>query len=304
MALIRYGGGIVQMSGSIAGDTFARNRYGNYSRARTKPTNPNTAFQQRARACVSYLTEYWNDSLSAANRAAWNTYAANVAMKNRLGETIHLSGFNHFIRSNSVRKWYGQSIVKAGPTDFTLPDKDVTYAIDVDSTPQNIAVTFDVNMAWATEAGAFLINRQGVPQNGCRNFFAGPWKPLGIIIGNPAGLVSPVNFLPTVPVATGQHQWCACRISRADGRLTQVFIANAIVHAQAIGEVPMLIGLLLAAAEALLTSPEVQLVVGVVTEANHPTIPVGCVISSDPVAHTRLNAGDPVDLVVSLGPEA
>ena len=30
MALIKYGGGIVHASGSLAGNTFARNKYGNY----------------------------------------------------------------------------------------------------------------------------------------------------------------------------------------------------------------------------------------------------------------------------------
>ncbi|GAH13494.1 unnamed protein product, partial [marine sediment metagenome] len=50
MSLVKYGGGIVQMSGSIAGNTFARNRYGNYVRARTKPINPNSDRQVVVRA--------------------------------------------------------------------------------------------------------------------------------------------------------------------------------------------------------------------------------------------------------------
>ncbi|GAH28464.1 unnamed protein product, partial [marine sediment metagenome] len=37
MALVKYGAGIIQMSGSIAGDVHARNRFGNYIRPRTKP---------------------------------------------------------------------------------------------------------------------------------------------------------------------------------------------------------------------------------------------------------------------------
>ncbi|GAI01350.1 unnamed protein product, partial [marine sediment metagenome] len=45
MALIKYGGGIVQISGSIAGTVFARNKMGNYARPRTKPVNPRTARQ-------------------------------------------------------------------------------------------------------------------------------------------------------------------------------------------------------------------------------------------------------------------
>ena len=304
MALVKFGGGVVQMSGSIAGDTFARNRYGNYARARTKPTNPNTTYQVRARNCLSYCTEYWADTLSAANRAAWNLYASNVEMKNRLGETINLSGFNHFIRSNCMRKWYSKPMIAAGPVNFTLPDKDPFFAIDVDENPQNIAITFDTTHDWCTEVTAFMIIRTGHPQNAQRNFYAGPWYPLVIIFSNPAGLASPVNVVPSIPVAVGQKLWCMARIYTTDGRCSQLFPANALVHAQAIGEVPMLIGMLQSDAEALLTSPEVQLTVGIVTSANHETIPVDCVISSDPVAHTRLDAGDPVDLVISLGPSA
>jgi beta-lactam-binding protein with PASTA domain len=47
---------------------------------------------------------------------------------------------------------------------------------------------------------------------------------------------------------------------------------------------------------------EAQLVLGNVTEANSDTVPVGCVISSDPIVGTRLSVGDPVHVVVSLGP--
>ncbi|GAI52198.1 unnamed protein product, partial [marine sediment metagenome] len=45
-----------------------------------------------------------------------------------------------------------------------------------------------------------------------------------------------------------------------------------------------------------------QLILGVVTTANDPVVPIDHIISSDPVAHTRLEIGDPVNIVVSLGP--
>lgn len=195
-------------------------------------------------------------------------------------------------------------MVANAPTNFTLPERDMTVAIDVDDTPQNIAITYNDVADWCTETWASMIVRQGIPQNGQRNFFAGPWKPLININGSPAPHASPLSVIPTIPVAEGQRQWCAFRITRADGRLSEIFYANALCHSQAIGEVPNLIGIPQGAAEALLTSPEVQLTVGVVTTANHETIPVDFVISSDPIAHTRLNAGDPVDLVISLGPSA
>ena len=302
MALIKYGGGIIQMSGSVAGNTHARNRSGNYMRARTKPVNPNTNRQIQIRSCVAYLAEYWNESLSAAQRAAWNLYGASVAMKNKLGETIYLTGFNHFIRSNTIREMQHLGVIADGPTEFTLPDKDAFFSADFDESPQRITITCDWGMAWLSETGAFMHIRQGYPQNGSRNFFASPYRNVGVILGSSTPWDSPVPFSPVFALAEGQRDWVSARISRADGRLTEMFFHNALVHSQAIGEVPMLIGMLQADAEALLTSAEVGLIVGTVTQDSHATIPAGCVISSDPVAHTLLSAGDPVNMVVSSGP--
>lgn len=304
MALLKYGGGIIQMSGSIAGNTHARNRYGNYMRARTKPVNPNTPYQVKIRSAMAFCADRWANTLTAGQRTAWNLYASNVAMKNRLGETINLTGFNHYIRSNSLRKFLQVTIIDAGPVVFELPEKDPIITIDCDSAPQKIDVGFDVNLDWATEAGAHLHLRQGVPQNPQRNFFAGPWEHVGTILGNPGGLASPVGFTPVKVMSTGQHQWCAFRILRADGRMSEIFTASAFVHAQAIGEVPNLLGMTEAQAVATLTAETCQLVLGIVTTAHSETVAVDLIISSDPIAGTRLNAGDPVNIVVSLGPEA
>ena len=82
MALVKYGGGVVQMSGSIGGDTHARNRYGNYIRARTKPINPNTDLQVAIRAAMAFLADRWSQTVTSAQRTAWNLYGASVAMKN------------------------------------------------------------------------------------------------------------------------------------------------------------------------------------------------------------------------------
>lgn len=305
MALIKYGGGITQMSGSIAGNTFARNRYGNYVRSRTKPVNPNTDAQAKIRATITYLTTYWAATLGAAQRTAWNIYASNVSMKNKLGETINLSGFNHFIRSNAARLYNDRPVVPAGPTDFTLPEKDETLTIDADETPQRITFTIAKARAWNQEHLGYMFVSQGIPQNGQRYFFAGPWHMLGVFVGaEGGGEPKTIPHNPYYALAEGQKCWCRMRVSRADGRLSEPWIVSTTVHSQAIGEVPMLIGLTQAAAVTLLTSPEVQLVLGTVTTINSETVPVDLIISSDPVVHTMLNPGDPVDIVVSLGPAA
>lgn len=224
MALIKFGGGIVQMAGSIAGDVFARNRYGNYSRARTKPTNPNTAGQQSVRAALTALTARWSQTLTAAQRTAWNLYASNVAMLNRLGESIYLSGYNHFIRSNLTRQRVAAlSLVDDGPTIFELPGKDPTLSISASEATQQISTTFDNTQAWANESGGYLFLYQGQPQNSQRNFFGGPWRRLKVVIGDPTPPSSPDVTDVVFAIAEGQHQWLYARISRADGRLSEPF---------------------------------------------------------------------------------
>jgi hypothetical protein len=232
MALIKYGGGIIQMSGSIAGNVHARNRSGNYMRARTKPVNPDTSLQQRVRAALAVLTERWADTLTAAQRTAWNDYAAAVAMNNKLGETIHLSGFNHYIRSNSFLTQYGITNIDAGPIDNTLPDQDPTLAIAGSVATQQFTVTFDDGLAWASEDNAYMTFLCGQPQNAQRNFFAGPWKGIRFLSGNAgAPLVSPLPIGALFAIGLGQRAWVQARIYRADGRVSNSFTANCVVAA-------------------------------------------------------------------------
>lgn len=227
MALVRYGGGIVQMSGSIAGDTFARNRFGNYSRARTKPVNPNTSGQQAVRAALAALTTRWSTTLTAVQRAAWNLYGSSVAMKNKLGETIYLTGFNHYIRSNlEYLRQFGATI-DDGPVIFELPGQDGTFAISASEATQFITVVHDTTMPWASENGAAMFLYQGQPQNAQRNFFGGPWRFMANIPGidgAPAG--SPSDHAVVIAIAELQRQWAYARIIRADGRLSEAFRAD------------------------------------------------------------------------------
>lgn len=224
MALVKFGGGVVQMSGSIAGDTFARNRYGNYCRARTKPTNPNTDLQQAVRSVLSTLTTRWAQTLTADQRTSWNLYASNVAMTNRLGETINLTGFNHYIRSNSMLLRIAQAPVDDGPVIWELPEADPLFSIEGNEAGQQITITYDDTLEWDNETGGFIFIFQGSPQNAQRNFFAGPWRFLTAVAGiTGTPVASPKITAVAFAVSEGQRQWCYARILRADGRLSSPF---------------------------------------------------------------------------------
>jgi len=232
MALVRYGGGVIQMSGSIAGNTFARNRYGNYTRARTKPINPNSARQSKVRAIIADLVERWNETLSDAQRTAWATYAAAVAMKNRLGETIYLTGFNHFIRSNcsyldAVAQYFDDA-----PTTLSLAQQDPAFEIAASAGTQDISVTFNTDLDWNSEPGAGMMFLDGRPQNNTRNFFAGPYRGIEWLGGiQPPGNASPQTHTGIFTLVEGQKIWVQARIIRADGRLSEPMTANCIIVA-------------------------------------------------------------------------
>lgn len=231
MALIKYGGGIVQMSGSIAGNTHARNRFGNYMRARTKPVNPQSDRQTSARARIMLLSEAWRDELSAAQRTAWEAYAAVINWNNALGETVKLTGFNHFIRSNAAYLQVTPDRITDGPTTMSLPAGDPAFAVEL-SAANGITVTFDENLAWTTEGGAGMIIDIGSPQNPTRTFFGGPWRYHGWIGGTIPG-PTPSPDGPTVVTAytliEGHRVWVRASIIRADGRLSTKFTADSVL---------------------------------------------------------------------------
>ncbi len=232
MTLIITGGGVGEASGSVGDLVFSRNRYGAYLRKRTIPINPRSARQVVLRAAFSFLTTRWSAELSQAQRDAWDLYGESVTMTNRLGQAIFLTGFNHYLRSNTTRKAFALPVIDDGPTIFEIPEQDPTLAITATEAGQTISVAYDDTMDWADEDDAWLQLFQGTPQNGQRNFFNGPWRLISLIQGvnaapPPSPLVAPVVFA----LAAGQRIWLYARISRADGRISQMFQTDVLAGA-------------------------------------------------------------------------
>jgi len=216
------------MSGSVAGSTHARNRSGNYIRARTKPVNPSTAKQVLVRAVMANLTTRWAQTLTATQRTAWNLYGASVTMQNKLGEAINLSGFNHYIRSNAWFARMSRTLVDDGPTVFELPAQDPTMVVSCSEATQQVTMTFDDTLAWCSEDDAMLVILQSQGQNPQINFFNGPWTGRSAKVGaSGVPVTSPLDYASITVLSEGQRFWSKFRILRADGRLSAPFTANA-----------------------------------------------------------------------------
>lgn len=214
-----------QRSGSIGGTVWSHNRSGVYIRNRSIPVNPNTDRQNEVRNAVRSITIAWELTLTQVQRDAWDVYAANVNWTNRLGQAITLTGLNHFIRSNTTLVQQGIARVDAAPVIFDLAAAELALGATASEATQDISVTFDDTAVWATEAGAYQFFHVGLPQNGSRKFFGGPYRLENFVAGvSPA--VSPRVFASPFPFAEGQRIWVRSRIARADGRMSEFAQVN------------------------------------------------------------------------------
>lgn len=208
-----------EASGSIDGITFSHNRGGRYTRRRTIPTNPNSPLQQAVRSIFSQCMARWRDSLSVAQRAAWEVYAENTVMVNALGDPTYLTGAQHYCRSNVFSKLVQGMFFDEGPTLFGLPEV-TACSIAVVAPGANVSVTFDNTDDWAGQGDAFLAVFLGAPQSPTINFFKGPYKLIGGFSGAVVPPVSPQNVANGYYVFTaGQRVFARIGVCDELGRL-------------------------------------------------------------------------------------
>lgn len=219
MTLIRYAEG-QQRSGSIGATVHSHNRFGQYIRSRSVPVNPNTTRQVAIRNATRSIAIAWQNTLTQAQRDAWNVYGANVSWTNKLGDAVNLTGLNHYIRSNAESVALGFGRIDVAPVIFTLAAAELVLGCTASEATQQLSITFDDTAFWASEAGSFQHFYMGIPQNSGIGFFGGPYKYVASVAGvSPA--VSPKLATAPFPFAEGQRIWLRSRIMRADGRLSE-----------------------------------------------------------------------------------
>jgi len=210
-----------QASGSLAGTTFSHNRGGMYTRARAIPTNPNSSFQQAVRAAMATLASYWGQTLLAAERSAWDSYAAGVAMTNRLGDQVYLTGQQHFIRANVPRVQAGIAILEAAPVIYDLGSYTLPTVDDInDDATNNILVAYTNTDAWANAVGGYMLLYGSRPQSPGKGFFKGPYRYLGKVAGAASPPTSPASMSSPFALTASQLVWLAIRFIQTDGRLS------------------------------------------------------------------------------------
>lgn len=208
-----------ELSGSIGGITASHNAGGAYFRNRVIPTNPNSVQQQAIRSTVGQLTSLWLNTLTAAQRAAWDLYAANVTLLDALGEPINVSGLNMYVRSNVARIQATFGRLDTAPSTFNLGDFTAVSIGSVSEAAQTFQTTFTEGDDWVTDDGGIMVLYASRPQNPSINYFKGPYRLAGAIVGNSGSPpASPNTANAPFAFVTGQLVFFRIAVSRSDGR--------------------------------------------------------------------------------------
>ncbi len=214
---------VTDLSGSIGGMTASHNKGGRYFRARVVPTDPSTTFQTPLRSFMNSLSNRWVETLTQVQRDAWAVYASAVPLVNPFGDPKFVSGINMFVRSNIPRLQQVLPQVDDAPTIFDLGD--FTHnANGVDATADEIDVNFTPADAWVGEDDAAMLVYVSRPQNASVNFFKGPYRLAGAVLGDATTPpTSPEAIALPFPVVAGQRVYYREEVTRADGRLSADF---------------------------------------------------------------------------------
>lgn len=224
MAIFTPGGGVAAVSGSVGGTTYSHNRGGPYMRTRAIPVNPGSVYQEAVRALMSQLTSLWQDTLTVAERAAWDTYALNVPLPNPLGQPRNVGGLGMYVRSNVSRLQHGNARIDDAPTIFDLGAYTPPDMASASESADTVSVTFDNTDAWAGEDEAALLVYLSRARGATINYHKGPYRYAGGVDGDSVTPpTSPVVINAPFPLGLAQRVFGRFTVIRADGRVGSDF---------------------------------------------------------------------------------
>lgn len=111
---IRYGPFVGALSGSEGNTTASRNKGGPYLRIRSMPTKRVTPYTTEIRGRLASLSQAWG-SVDPSDQAAWEAFAPEHPIIDRLGDSRTLQASNLFIQLNMRLLGIGASQISLPP---------------------------------------------------------------------------------------------------------------------------------------------------------------------------------------------
>ncbi|MGC2779042.1 MAG: hypothetical protein WA418_25760, partial [Bradyrhizobium sp.] len=126
-------------SGSQAGTTASRNRFGQYLRTRASPVQPRTPAQLNQRARMTTNAAAWR-ALTDAQRAGWLSLGLMITRTDSLGSSYDFNGFMAYCSVNNNKLDAGDAAVSDAPAIVTPADL-LTVTITLTAAALSIAYT-------------------------------------------------------------------------------------------------------------------------------------------------------------------
>jgi len=224
MASVIFGGGITNMVGSHAGNTFAHNKGGSYVKKKTHGTNPRSSNQSGHRTTVGRLAKYYTFTLTDAQRSAWRTFAATSPVINRMGNTIFLSGQQMFAKTSAQLLAAGFSIIATPPASGVVGTPTGIIINAVHGGGGSLTIT---NMVAAPGANDRVIMYCSPPMNPGRAFISSQLRRMPTICAcNFAAFVTSdyTNAFGLLPTAAGQRIFVRIAVVNTTTGITSAFL--------------------------------------------------------------------------------
>lgn len=212
--LLKLGSIVAMASGSVGGTVFSRNRSGAYTRNRTMPVDPGTNSQNLQRGRFSCAVLAWR-ALTEAQRQAFNAKALVTDFTNRIGESIHPSGMNLFMRSAVL-------LSQAGLAGITVPAVDPILGDFCTFTSFDPVNGLEMNSN-ATEwpAAAVLLVQYAIDLSNSTNYYKGPY-PLSTTMVVADFTLDVAEIVPLLGLQVDSVQACSWRLVGTDGAASAV----------------------------------------------------------------------------------
>lgn len=169
-------------SGSFRGDTYSRNRFGQYMRNRATPVQPGTAAQTQQRSRLSTNAAGYR-ALSGTQRAGWESLGGMIERTDSLGQVYTLNGFMAYCSVNNNNLDAGNAIVATAPALVT-PAAILTATVTLTAAALSIAYT-----ATPLDAGVRLFTWAS-PQRSAGRSYEGDYR---LIAVSAAAAASPAD---------------------------------------------------------------------------------------------------------------
>lgn len=175
---------------------------------------------------LGQLAANWRDTLTQAQRDAWESYAANTPTTDAFGDELLLTGQQMYIRCNTPRLRAGAARIDDGPTTAGLAEYFAGGSGAVAST-NTLSVVYDNTEPWANADEGILIVQTSMIKAPTINFLKAPMRFAGSVAGD-------ATTAPTSPLAitgnafgeaytgrAGDVVFIRTLVSDGEGRLSQ-----------------------------------------------------------------------------------